>query len=175
MGGMRTAQFERPRSNPTRPSVSPSPTLAPLLLPRAIPQASHVLNRPLFGRFYVACRGSCRCKCIASEHQPAVNCSWDTLIKAKATITQFYRLEVTDLLGNGSAPEPVLDTDPCGKGQCVVEIRNAGSDAQPVPPATRVGFRVVVRALIIGIHDWRTSWINTYRLTGNGMRGVRRD
>eukprot|EP00962_Isochrysis_galbana_P000346 scaffold102_cov133-Isochrysis_galbana.AAC.2 len=121
---MRTAQFERPRSNPTRPSVSPSPTLPPLLPPRAIPQASHVLNRPLFGRFYVACRGSCRCKCIASEHQPAVNCSWDTLIKAKG-----HNHPVLPAGGDGS-PRKRLRPRACARHGSVREGAVCGRDPQ---------------------------------------------
>ena len=62
---------------------------------------------------------------------------------------------------------------PCERDQGVVEIRNSGVGATPVPPASEAGFRVVTRGLIIGLKDWRTEWLNTNILDKSGIRGVR--
>jgi hypothetical protein len=82
---------------------------------------------------------------------------------------------MTDLATNQMADDlPSDSTAPCSPRQCAVTIRNAEADAVPIPPATKVGFRVILRALILGIEDARTSWVNTYRLDGSGIRDVRR-
>jgi len=133
-----------------------------------------MLNQPLFGRFSVSCRGACECQCVYSEHQRAINCGWDTLIKGRATVTQFFRLSVTDLLANRTADYPPLETAPCGPSECAITIRNAEAGAVPIPPSNTMGFRVILRALILGIQDGRTSWINTYRLDASGIRNVRK-
>lgn len=108
-----------------------------------------------------------------SEHQPAINCSWNTLTKGRATVTQFFRLFVTDVLIDRTADDPPLDSKPCGRGQCAITIRNAEAGAAFIPPTSNVGFRVILRALILGISDSRTSWLNTYRLDSSGIRNVR--
>jgi len=130
-------------------------------------QVSHALNPPLFGRFELGCSGACNCTCLHSEHQPSVNCSWDTLTKGRATVTQFFRLLVQEREQWGEAA-------PCQPDQCKIEIRNAREGAAPVPPATAVGFRVVTRALIVGVSDYRMRWLNTYHLDNSGIRNVRR-
>ena len=140
-------------------------------------QVSHALNQPLFGRFELHCHGACNCTCYPSEHQPAVNCSWETLTKGHSSVTNFFRVLVQeDGLGRTATAADAAAaeaTKPCEHDQCAVEIRNAGAGATPVPPATEVGFRVVTRGLIIGLRDWRTGWLNTYHLDNSGIRGVR--
>ena len=92
---------------------------------------SHRHNLPLLGAAHLSCEG-CTCSCAASD------CVFDTLREdLRATVTNFFTLSV-----NRSGSE---DDD----GTCVVRVANAN--------ASRT--RLIVRALIFGLADFRTAWL----------------
>ena len=55
---------------------------------------------------------------------------------------------------------------PCGE-QCAIHVANSADPAEG-------RFRVIVRALIFGLNDWRTAWVNGYHLPHTGLTSYRR-
>ena len=92
---------------------------------------SHHHNLPLLGAAQLSCDG-CSCTCAADD------CVFDTLREnLRATVTNFFTLSVNR--SGGTADD----------GTCVVRVVNAN--------ASRT--RLIVRALIFGLADFRTAWL----------------
>ena len=81
------------------------------------------------------------------------NCTFDALSRTiRATVIKYMRFTVQDRQQRKETGE---DPTGCAAEQCAVVVRNHGR-------AAGGRYRVMVRALILGIRDWRTRWINTY-------------
>ena len=161
-------------------SVNPSVYLTALGL-----QISHPKNLPLYGVAQLRCDGACRCKCIRSAHGAFTsNCSFDGLQRAgSATVTAFVRMEARE-----TDDAEGVSARLCGEpGRCVLRVANTRAGANEAAPSggtitngpnsapatsqeTQTRHRVVVRALIIGIKDWRTRWVNEFMLQKAGLR-----
>ena len=123
-------------------------SLAPALL------AARPPTLPLYGVARLSCHGACACGCVQSAHGAfRANCTFDGLQPGRATVTNFLRLKASD------APDPAADSARlCGApGLCAVRVANGADAAEPDGR-----YRVVVRALIVGLADWRTKWINAF-------------
>ena len=113
-------------------------------------QVSHPRNRPLFGVAHVECFGTCNCTCDSAVSGCAGN-RMDTLQNTSlVTITTFMKL----LAWQQTLPLPMETKSSCPADSCIIRVHNQDDSA-----GTR--FKVVVRALILGLNDWR-------------MRGVER-
>ena len=152
-------------------------------------QISHPKNLPLYGVAQLQCDGACRCKCIRSAHGAFTsNCSFDGLQRAgSATVTAFVRMEAREADDAAGVSERL-----CGEpGRCVLRVTNSRADATdaarsdvtstkslisaPAPgQESEPRHRVVVRALIIGLRDWRTKWVNEFMLQKAGLREVQK-
>ena len=117
-------------------------------------QASHPRNRPLFGVAQVDCAGACNCTCDGAGEAVPSGCRIDTLSNSSSvTITTFLNLNVAEV-EPPSTPESHAG---CAADACVVRVTNAERGS---PAEARA--KVVVRAIIVGLNDWRTrarrSW-----------------
>ena len=110
-------------------------------------QTSHYRNRPLHGRAFVSCHGACACTCLwahAKSVSGEEDCIFDTIQNASAvTVVKWLRLAARERAGGKQASERACGAD----DRCVLRVRNGGEGE------TR--HRVVVRALMWGLNDWR--------------------
>ena len=114
-------------------------------------QASHPRNRPLFGVAQVDCAGACNCTCDGAGEAVPSGCRIDTLSNSSSvTITTFLNLNVAEV-EPPSTPESHAG---CAADACVVRVTNVERGA------AEARAKVVVRAIIVGLNDWRTkaSW-----------------
>jgi len=135
-------------------------------------QVSHIQNRPLYGLVHVDCLSGCICNCIRSEQDPFTNCTYDTLATKVGTVTHFLRMRVS--VANATAAEggigrPVTSNyggKPCmAPDSCHMRISNSVSGNRS---------RVAVRALIVGVHDWRVAFLNSWTIGRAHMRDLNR-
>ena len=133
-------------------------------------QASHPRNRPLFGVARVDCAGACNCTCDGAGEAVArpPGCRVDTLSNASSvTITTYLNLNVAEV-EPPSAPESHAG---CAADACVVRVTNAERGS-----AAEARAKVVVRAMIVGLNDWRTMQLgNAGIVKRSGLEGVRRN
>ena len=113
---------------------------------------------------FISCHGVCACTCVwrgAKQDDGADGCSFDTLQNTSAvTVTTWLKLEVREQAGKDRR---FAANQMCGADdKCVVRVRNGG------PSEER--HRVVVRALMWGINDWRAASM----AQAGRMVGVRR-
>ena len=135
-------------------------------------QVSHKQNRPFYGLVHVECLSGCICSCIRSEQDPFTNCTYDTLATKVGTVTHFLRMRVS--VANATAAEggihrPINSNDG-GKtcmapDSCHMRISNSVSGNRS---------RVAVRALIVGVHDWRVAFLNSWTIGRAHMRDLNR-
>jgi len=126
-------------------------------------QVSHPRNRPLFGVARVDCYGSCNCTC-SNQGNAAAGCRIDTLQNTSmVTITTYLKLVASE-----QAIQPPDDApSSCPADSCIIRVKNA---AEAEAGETEGRFKVVVRALIFGLNDWRT----TQMPLGGVLKDVRR-
>ena len=133
-------------------------------------QASHWRNRPLFGVARVDCAGACNCTCDGAGEAVAAppGCRVDTLSNSSSvTITTYLNLNVAEV-EPPSAPESHAG---CAADACVVRVTNAERGS-----AAEARAKVVVRAMIVGLNDWRTMQLgNAGIVKRSGLEGVRRN
>jgi hypothetical protein len=65
------------------------------------------------------------------------------------------------------APHASRERQRCGAEQCAIHIANSAAAADG-------RFRVILRALVVGLNDWRTGWVNGYHIPRSGMASYRR-
>ena len=133
-------------------------------------QASHPRNRPLFGVARVDCAGACNCTCDGAGEAVAAppGCRVDTLSNSSSvTITTYLNLNVAEV-EPPSTPESHAG---CAPDACVVRVTNAERGS-----AAEARAKVVVRAMIVGLNDWRTMQLgNAGIVKRSGLEGVRRN
>ena len=133
---------------------------------------SHPRNMPLFGVAHVECApASCACKCISGSRKDAFGamnssgCSFDSLSNQSSlvTVVTYLNLDVS-AVSESSVPsaQALHAASNCPVDTCELHVRNAlaGSDGR---------FRVVVRALVSGLNDWRTRWLREDNILRAGM------
>ena len=114
-------------------------------------QVSHPRNRPLFGVARVDCYGACNCTC-SNQGNAAAGCSIDTLQNTSmVTITTYLKLVASE---QAIPPPADAPSSSCPADSCIIRVRNA---AEAEAGETEGRFRVIVRALIFGLNDWRTT------------------
>ena len=114
-------------------------------------QVSHPRNKPLFGVARVDCYGACNCTC-SNQGNAAAGCSIDTLQNTSmVTITTYLKLVASEQAVPPPADAP---SSSCPADSCIIRVRNA---AEAEAGETEGRFRVIVRALIFGLNDWRTT------------------
>jgi len=129
-------------------------------------QVSHPRNLPLFGVASIECEpDSCVCKCDNAATNSS-GCTFDTLSNHSSlvTVVTYLNLDVSESSSSYARAEHRAATD-CPVGTCAIRVRNAaaGTDGR---------FRVVLRALIVGLNDWRTRWLRNGGLVRAGMGNV---
>ena len=141
--------------------------------------ASHPRNLPRFGVARVDCVGTCNCTCDGAGEAVAnpSGCRIDTLSNTSAvTVTTYLNLKVAEV-----DPETTAGTDDswgCPADACVVRVTNAADDLETAAQHERDEYgkrsKVVVRALIVGLNDWRTeAFSNPKKVRAGGMTNVR--
>ena len=110
---------------------------------------------------FISCYGACACTCLwrgATHDAGTDDCSFDTLHNTSAvTVTTWLKLAVREQVGEERTANQTCGAD----DKCVVRVRNGGH---------RERRRVVVRALMWGVNDWRAESM----ARAGGMVGVRR-
>ena len=148
-------------------------------------QASHPRNLPRFGVARVDCVGACKCTCDGAGEAVAnpSGCRLDTLSNTSAvTVTTYLSLKVAEVdpaSTSGTPGTPGTDWG-CPADACVVRVTNAADDWESAardlvaPDEYGKRSRVIVRALIVGLNDWRTdAFSNPKKLWKGGMANVR--
>ncbi len=126
-----------PKDRWTRPLAATAPYRISLGF-----QVSHPRNRPLFGEARVDCFGTCKCGCGKAADE---ECGIDTLQNTSmVTITTYLNIQASE---QGFALPGETQTK-CPAESCIIRVRNAAD-------ASHERFKVVVRALIFGLNDWR--------------------
>ena len=162
MQDMKTRIMPHPKDRITRPLAA-----VPYRISLGF-QVSHPRNRPLFGVARVDCYGSCNCSCAqsspSSPGDAAAGCSIDTLQNTSmVTITTYLKLEASEQAFQLPPDTP----SSCPADSCIIRVRNAAA-AEAGEAEGR--FRVVMRALILGLNDWRTTMLPL----GGVLKDVRR-
>ena len=138
-------------------------------------QASHPRNLPRFGVARVDCVGACNCTCDGAGEtvtDPS-GCKLDTLSNTSAvTVTTYLNLKVTEV-------DPASTNTPgtewgCPADACVVRVTNTAYEERAAHDEWGERSRVIVRALIVGLNDWRTdAFSSPKKLHKGGMANVR--
>ena len=143
-------------------------------------QASHPRNLPRFGVARVDCVGACNCTCDGAGEAVAnpSGCRLDTLSNTSAvTVTTYLNLKVAEVDPASTSGTPGTSGADwhCPADSCVVRVTNAADDWESAAP-DEYGkrSRVIVRALIVGLNDWRTdAFSDPKKLWKGGMANVR--
>ena len=91
---------------------------------------------------------------------------FDTLNnRSRATVTNFVRFALRENESSVDAAQASERPSACQPQQCSVLVSNSADAA-----AGR--HRVIVRALILGLSDWRTRFLQTRTLDTSPLRGV---
>lgn len=133
-------------------------------------QASHPRNHPLFGVAQVDCTGSCNCMC-ADAPRSKPGCRFDTLSNTSAvTITTYLNLKVSE--ADPAVPALAAQAG-CPADACVLQVRNAADNLSAASDGHGERSKVVVRALIVGLSDFRT--LHMMGLRNAAMNNARRE
>lgn len=138
-------------------------------------QASHPRNLPHFGVARVDCVGACNCSCDGAGEAVAdpSGCRLDTLTNTSSvTVTTYLNLKVAEV---DLAFTPGSGTEwGCPADVCVVRVTNAADGKSAAQDEWGERSKVIVRALIVGLNDWRTkAFSSTKQLEHAGMANVR--
>ena len=129
----------------------------------------------------VDCVGTCNCTCDGAGEAVAnpSGCRIDTLSNTSAvTVTTYLNLKVAEVDPDPETTAGRDDSWGCPADACVVRVTNAADDLETAAQHERDEYgkrsKVVVRALIVGLNDWRTeAFSNPKKVRAGGMTNVR--